>query len=88
MEYEYEVLKPDVLRALLPLGANSLRVQTVPPSAGVFYRLIRAFGNLTGVPIGVNTSFNGFNEPIVCTPRDAIRVFYGTGLDMGSLAAS
>jgi len=30
----------------------------------------------------VNTSFNGFREPIVCTPRDAIRVFYGTGLDV------
>ena len=30
----------------------------------------------------VNTSFNGFSEPIVCTARDAVRVYYGTGLDM------
>jgi carbamoyltransferase len=30
----------------------------------------------------VNTSFNGFHEPIVCSPRDAVRVFYGTGLDV------
>ncbi|MFN7980509.1 MAG: carbamoyltransferase C-terminal domain-containing protein [Vicinamibacterales bacterium] len=29
----------------------------------------------------MNTSFNGFREPIVCNPRDAVRVFYGTGLD-------
>jgi carbamoyltransferase len=82
MEYEYEVLDPDVLRALLPLGATRLRVQTVPESAGTFHTLIKAFGDVTGVPILVNTSFNGFNEPIVCTPRDAVRVFYGTGLDM------
>jgi carbamoyltransferase len=30
----------------------------------------------------VNTSFNGFHEPMVCSPRDAVRVFYGTGLDV------
>lgn len=82
MEFEYEVIQPDVLRALLPLGATTLRVQTVPESAGAFHALIKAFGERTGVPILVNTSFNGFNEPIVCTPRDAVRVFYGTGLDM------
>jgi carbamoyltransferase len=81
MEFEYSVLQPDILRALLPLGATRLRVQTVPKSAGAFYSLIKAFGAETGVPILVNTSFNGFNEPIVCTPRDAVRVFYGTGLD-------
>jgi carbamoyltransferase len=89
MEYEYEVLDRDLLRNLLPANATRLRVQTVDESAGTFYELIRAFGDLTGVPMLVNTSFNGFNEPIVCNPRDAIRVFYGTGLDMavlGSLA--
>jgi carbamoyltransferase len=82
MEYEYEVIDADVFPALLPLSARRLRVQTVPESAGSFHTLIKAFGRLTGVPILVNTSFNGFNEPIVCTPRDAVRVFYGTGLDM------
>jgi carbamoyltransferase len=82
MEYEYEVIDAEVLRALLPLNSTRLRVQTVPESAGSFHTLIKAFGDLTGVPIVVNTSFNGFAEPIVCTPRDAVRVFYGTGLDM------
>ena len=57
-----------------------------PPRAH-FIRCIKAFGDLTGVPILVNTSFNGFNEPIVCTPRDAIRVFYGTGLDMAVIGS-
>ena len=82
MEYEYEVIDIDALHALLPLNATRLRVQTVPESAGSFHMLIKAFGAQSGVPILVNTSFNGFAEPIVCTPRDAVRVFYGTGLDM------
>jgi carbamoyltransferase len=85
MEYEHEVLDREQLRHLLPLEATRIRVQTVPASAGIFHRLIRACGEITGVPLLVNTSFNGFNEPIVCTPRDAVRVFYGTGLDMAVL---
>jgi carbamoyltransferase len=85
MEYEYDVVDRDLLRGLLPENATRLRVQTVDASAGVFYELLRAFGDSTGVPMLVNTSFNGFNEPIVCNPRDAIRVFYGTGLDMAVL---
>jgi carbamoyltransferase len=85
MEYEYEVLDCELLHSLLPANATRLRVQTVDESAGTFYELIRAFRDLTGVPMLVNTSFNGFNEPIVCSPRDAVRVFYGTGLDMAVL---
>jgi carbamoyltransferase len=85
MEYEYEVLDRELLEHLLPANATRLRVQTVDASTGALYDLIRAFGDLTGVPMLVNTSFNGFNEPIVCNPRDAIRVFYGTGLDMAAL---
>ena len=87
MEHEYEVIQPDILRPLLPLDAAKLRVQTVPESAGLFYQLLKASADRTGVPILVNTSFNGFNEPIVCTPRDAVRVFYGTGLDVAVLGS-
>ena len=81
MEHEYDVIRPDLLQPLLPLDATRLRVHTVPESAGLFHQLLKASADRTGVPILVNTSFNGFNEPIVCTPRDAVRVFYGTGLD-------
>ena len=42
----------------------------------------RLSAQATGLPFLVNTSFNGFHEPIVCSPRDAVRVFYGSGLDM------
>jgi len=44
--------------------------------------LLEAFGAATGLPFLVNTSFNGFHEPIVCSPRDAVRVFYGSGIDL------
>ena len=47
-----------------------------------FADLHRAFAASTGIGVLVNTSFNGFHEPIVCSPRDAVRVFYGTGLDV------
>jgi carbamoyltransferase len=34
------------------------------------------------LPFLVNTSFNGFHEPIACSPRDAVRIFYATGIDV------
>jgi carbamoyltransferase len=81
MEYEYELVD-DRLRFVMPDGATSLRVQTVPAEETLFSALHQRMEHATGCGVLVNTSFNGFREPIVCTPRDAIRVFYGTGLDM------
>jgi carbamoyltransferase len=34
-----------------------------------------------GVPMVINTSFNAMGEPIFCTPVDAVRCFYSTGMD-------
>ncbi|MBI4445041.1 MAG: carbamoyltransferase [Acidobacteria bacterium] len=45
-----------------------------------FYRLLKEFGELTGVPILLNTSFNE-NEPIVCTPEEALQCFLRTQMD-------
>lgn len=82
MEFEYDVEDPDLLRTLMPFTTTRLRVQSVGEAPELFRRLLKAFESVAGIPILVNTSFNGFHEPIVCTPRDAVRVFYGTGLDM------
>jgi carbamoyltransferase len=82
MEYEYIPKNPDLFRHVLPTGAQAVRVQTVEPTAVLFQELHDAFAAATGTGVLVNTSFNGFSEPIVCSPRDAIRVFYGTGLDL------
>ena len=47
----------------------------------LYYRLIKNFKDITGVPVIFNTSFNVMGEPIVNTPEDAIRCFYSTGMD-------
>lgn len=61
---------------------GTARVQTVSSAhQPLFHRLIKSFGNLSGVPILINTSFNIRGEPIVCTPDDAIKCFLGTDID-------
>lgn len=58
------------------------RLQTVSRVANpLYWRLIREFGNLTGVPVVLNTSFND-NEPIVCRPEEAIDCFLRTKMDV------
>ncbi len=46
-----------------------------------FYRLLRAYESRTGIPVLINTSFNMHEEPIVCSPADAIRAFLLGNLD-------
>jgi carbamoyltransferase len=85
MQFEYRPRDPGKFRPVLPKGVQSLRVHTVDDSEPKFLRLLELWGERTGAPVLVNTSFNGFHEPLVCSPRDAIRVFYGTGLDVLAL---
>jgi carbamoyltransferase len=47
----------------------------------LYWQLLHAFGHKTGLPVLYNTSFNLFGEPLVCTPRDAVRSFYSSGID-------
>ncbi|MGH6961174.1 MAG: carbamoyltransferase C-terminal domain-containing protein, partial [Dongiaceae bacterium] len=60
---------------------GSSRIQTVGPESGTFHELLSHFDALTGVPLVMNTSFNGPGEPIVETPDDALRFFLASGLD-------
>ena len=58
------------------------RLQTVSEVAnGRYYHLIRAFEARTGVPMVLNTSFNE-NEPIVCSPEQALDCFLRTRMDL------
>ena len=60
---------------------GSGRLQTVSREVNArYYRLISDFAALTGVPVVLNTSFNE-NEPIVCTPQQAIECFRKTKMD-------
>ena len=61
---------------------GSARPQTVDRAVSpLYWRLIDEFGKRTGVPVVMNTSFNLRGEPIVCTPTDAVRTFFSSGMD-------
>jgi carbamoyltransferase len=61
---------------------RTARVQTIQQSENPrYYELIKKFGELTGVPILLNTSFNNDAEPIVESVDDAVATFLCTGLD-------
>ena len=61
---------------------GSGRLQTVSREVNErYYQLISDFAALTGVPVILNTSFNE-NEPIVCTPQEAIDCFKKTKMDV------
>ncbi|MFY9223520.1 MAG: carbamoyltransferase [Blastocatellia bacterium] len=84
----FMLLVPDVLqdkRALLPAITHedgTGRVQTVTESDNrLYYKLIKEFENISGIPVVVNTSFNVRGEPIVCSPADAYNCFIRTGID-------
>jgi carbamoyltransferase len=62
---------------------GTARVQTVNRRQNeIFHELLVAFGELTGVPVLLNTSFNVAGEPIVETPADALRTFGASEMDL------
>src|SRR5207248_2799743 len=82
MECDYAPRDRKLFRHILPGPKATVRVHTVGSNGPPRFRaLLEAFGDVAGIPILVNTSYNGFREPIVCTPRDAVRVFFGAGVD-------
>ena len=61
---------------------NTTRPQTVTEAANPnYYRLIKEFHRLTGVPMVLNTSLNVNREPIVETPIDVLICGFGTAID-------
>ena len=65
------------------LGGDIVRVHTVSAEDNpLYHRLLHAAGKATGLPVLYNTSFNLFGDPLVSTPRDAVRSFYSSGIDV------
>lgn len=61
---------------------GSGRLQTVSKRTNPrYWKLIKAFEGITGVPMVLNTSFNE-NEPVVCTPAQAVACFSRTKMDV------
>jgi carbamoyltransferase len=64
------------------LAGDLVRVHTVHQRDNpLYHRLLIAAGEATGLPVLYNTSFNLFADPLVCTPRDAVRSFFSSGID-------
>ena len=64
------------------LGEDIVRVHTVSEVDNpLYHRLLHEAGKATGLPVLYNTSFNLFGDPLVSTPRDAVRSFYSSGID-------
>ncbi|HEY0640240.1 MAG TPA: carbamoyltransferase C-terminal domain-containing protein [Pseudonocardiaceae bacterium] len=83
MSYTYPVLPHR--RASMPAAVHAdgcARAQLVTPELNPrYHRMISEFHALTGVPVVLNTSFNGPEEPIVRTPAEAVRMYLRNGLD-------
>jgi carbamoyltransferase len=65
------------------LSGDLIRVHAVSREDNpLYWKLLNRAGEKTGLPVLYNTSFNLFGEPLVCTPRDAVRSFYSSGIDV------
>jgi carbamoyltransferase len=77
-------VKPEK-RSVIPSVTHvdgTARPQTVEKDVNpLYWQVIKEFGERTGVPVVMNTSFNLRGEPIVCSPTDAIRTFFSSGMD-------
>ncbi len=84
MLYTFKI--KDKYKKIIPAVCHidgSSRPQTVTSdSNGLFWRLLNEFRKITGIPLVLNTSFNGPGEPIVCSPEDAIKMFLRAKIDI------
>ena len=78
-----QVLPGQADRIPAAIHANGTsRLQTVTlEQNGIYAEMIQAFEAISGVPMVINTSFNDNDEPIVCSPADAVRCYQNTELD-------
>jgi carbamoyltransferase len=82
MLYTAAVREPQRLPAISHID-GSARPQTVTKDDNpLYYELIRRFGEATGVPMVLNTSLNGKDEPLVETPEDALRFFKSAPVEL------
>jgi len=74
--------KRDILPAITHVDGTG-RLQTVRKDTNPkYYKLIETFGDATGVPVLLNTSFNLKGEPVVNTPAEAFSSFSASGMDL------
>ena len=82
LAFEVQEEKRDAIQSAMHWIDHTTRPQTVSKRTNpLYWDVIEAFRRRTGVAGLLNTSFNVKGEPIVCSPGDALRCFYGTGMD-------
>jgi carbamoyltransferase len=72
--------KWDKIQAVCHMGTGRLQSVREKWNPG-YYNLIKKFGQATGVPVLLNTSYNLRGEPIVTTPKEAIKTFAASDID-------
>lgn len=82
MQFVVSVRASAIERIPAVVHFGTCRAQTVDRFENpLFHTLLLEFGKQTGCPVLLNTSFNDADEPIVCSPTDAVRTFLNTKLD-------
>lgn len=80
--YETTPKAVDDIPAALHPRDNTTRPQVVTRERNErYYELLQELKEKTGIGVVLNTSFNDSGEPIVRTPREAVRDFYSMGMD-------
>ncbi len=80
MLFVMELREPEKYPAICHYD-NTCRAQTVNESNGAYYKLIKEFQKITGIPMLLNTSLNKGGKPIAARKGDAYDLFFNTGMD-------
>ena len=78
--YECKELMREKCSAVVHVD-NTARPQIIKNKKLLIYKLIKKFYNTYGIPCIINTSFNNHEEPIVCSPSDAINCLKKKNID-------
>jgi carbamoyltransferase len=79
--YQIRAEKQRLIPAVTHVNGSG-RLQSVTKAQNArYYRLIKAFEKISGIPVVLNTSFNE-NEPVVCKPNEALDCFLRTKMDV------
>lgn len=79
--YSVKKNKREIISAITHVDGTARPQAVIQQENPLFWQLIKEFEKITHVPVLLNTSFNE-NEPIVCTPKDALDCFLRTQIDV------
>lgn len=81
LKFHAQEKSSDIIPAVVHID-NSARPQTVSKETNpLYWKLLKEFQKIKGVPVLINTSLNLRGEPIVNSPYDALKTFYSSNID-------